>query len=86
MFEFHKQLNKKGFLNILLDSRLRGNDVTFVSSTSKNFFAKVSAFEKQDTRVKPEYDDTVPVSYLAISCKISQPNLPINTTNKAIKP
>ena len=24
------------------------------------------AFEKQDTRVKPEYDDTVIVSYLAI--------------------
>ena len=40
MFEFHKQLNKKGLLNILLDSRLRGNDVTFVSSTSKNFLQR----------------------------------------------
>ena len=43
MFEFHNRLNKKGFLRFLLDSRLRGNDVTFVSSSPKNFFAKVSA-------------------------------------------
>ena len=40
MLELHKQLNKKGFLRILLDSRLRGNDVTFVSSTSKIFLQR----------------------------------------------
>ncbi len=40
MFEFHKQLNKKSFLRILLDSRLRGNDVTFISSTSKIFLQR----------------------------------------------
>ena len=42
MFSFCKQLNKKGFLKSKLDSRLRGNDVTYLSSTPKNFFAKVS--------------------------------------------
>ncbi len=45
MLEFHKHLNRKCFLKFSLDSRLRGNDVTFVLGSLENFFAKVSGIK-----------------------------------------
>ena len=42
MFYLHKHLNKNNFLKPKLDSRLRGNDVTCISSKPRKHFAKAS--------------------------------------------
>ena len=40
MLESHKWLNKTGLLKILLDSRLRGNDVTLYQALLKTFLQR----------------------------------------------